>query len=133
MCHLLAKRARLHLHRLTDAGHLVDLGRMGSCDIDHDGGVDLGAVFQRHTDDPTLGLADRRHFGIVAEFGTSALRRMLTILCGECGIVHIAAVREINAAEDRGRGRFAEMRLRGRSTGTTDRRAVWRANIDACP
>ena len=46
--HLVPQRARLHLHRVLDAGHAVDQERMRAGHVHDDRRIDLEAVRQRH-------------------------------------------------------------------------------------
>ena len=88
--HLVTKRPGLDVHRVVDAGHLVDQVRVRPGDVHHDRRGHSRAVVEGHARDPPVAPADTGHGGGEAELGAGRLRGPLQVVGGQLRITHIA-------------------------------------------
>ena len=94
-------------------GHLVDLEGVRAGAVDHDGGVDLGAVGQGDALDLALGGADFDHLGVEHEGGALGFGGAHDVVGRQGRVVDIAALGAEQAAFEHLGGFFPEGRILG--------------------
>ena len=97
--HLVAQGLGLDVHRVVDAGHLVDDERVRSGHVDDHRGVQLGAVGQRDARHPPVGPADVGDLGVEPELAAPGLGRPLQVVAGQLGVAHVAGVRRVQRSD----------------------------------